>query len=107
MTNKRRIAQQGKAGPRLPGGKARDGSAPQVNCQTATRLIADYLSKHLGRSVCEAFEKHLSHCQDCTALLNTYKKTIEITRSFFTTQSIQHPAPPLPLARLGKDGLSH
>ena len=30
------------------------------------------------------FEKHLEVCPDCVAFLNTYKKTVELTRSFLS-----------------------
>jgi hypothetical protein len=45
-------------------------------------LIADYLGGRLDPMLLAAFENHLGQCADCTAFLNTYKKTIEVTKSF-------------------------
>ncbi|MBI4527821.1 MAG: zf-HC2 domain-containing protein [Deltaproteobacteria bacterium] len=56
-------------------------------------LIADYLAGHLSPTVLAAFERHLGHCHDCTAFLNTYKKTIEATQSFLKIQSPIWPKP--------------
>ena len=50
-------------------------------------LIADYLEGRLDPTVLAAFENHLGQCPDCTAFLNTYKKTIEVTKSFLRIQS--------------------
>ena len=52
-------------------------------------LIADYLAGRLNPPVLAAFEKHLSQCPDCTAFLNTYKKTIETTKSFLKIQALK------------------
>ena len=51
-------------------------------------LIADYLAGRLDPTVLAAFEKHLAHCPDCAAFLNTYKKTIEATKSFLKLQTL-------------------
>jgi anti-sigma factor RsiW len=34
-----------------------------------------------------AFEAHMGRCSDCAAFLKTYKKTIEATRAFLSSQS--------------------
>jgi len=60
-------------------------------------LIADYLAGRLDPTVLAAFEKHLGHCPDCTAFLNTYKKTIEATKSFLKLQSLNIRPKPLRL----------
>jgi hypothetical protein len=36
----------------------------------------------LAATVARSFERHLAICPDCVAFLKTYKKTIELTRSF-------------------------
>jgi hypothetical protein len=51
-------------------------------------LIADYLAGRLDPMVLAAFEKHLGQCPDCSAFLNTYKKTIEVTKSFLRILSL-------------------
>jgi anti-sigma factor RsiW len=55
---------------------------PIATCRDEVRLIADYLTNNLSFSERAAFEAHLTACPDCGAFLTTYKKTIELTRSF-------------------------
>lgn len=61
-----------------------------LTCKNETSLIADYLSSNLPPPLLNAFEKHLKLCPDCAAFLETYKKTIDITRQFLKTQSQRH-----------------
>lgn len=51
-------------------------------CRDATSLILDYLSGGLEPGTVSDFEKHLGDCPDCVAFLNTYKKTLELTKNF-------------------------
>lgn len=53
-----------------------------LTCKDATDLILDYLSRELDSETTAEFEEHLSKCPDCVAFLNTYKKTIQLTKSF-------------------------
>ena len=50
-------------------------------CQQITDLILDYLTGELHPDTAAEFEEHLGICQDCVAFMNTYKKTVEVTRS--------------------------
>lgn len=52
-----------------------------MTCQRVTALIADYLAKDLDPHTAESLERHLSRCPDCPALLNTYKKTVQVVQS--------------------------
>lgn len=61
-------------------------------CKDEVRLIAEYLAARLDEATIEAFEKHLRQCADCAAFLNTYKKTIEISRSVLRSRSGGDPA---------------
>lgn len=45
-------------------------------------MILDFLSGELSPETDSEFQKHLKICPDCVAFLNTYKKTVELTRSF-------------------------
>ena len=65
---------------------SRRGARP-LTCKKETALIADYLTSDLSPGNLAAFEKHLEECPDCKAFLQTYKKTIEITRSFLELES--------------------
>jgi hypothetical protein len=62
---------------------------PDHTCKEEVGLIADYLSGRLDPTILAAFEKHLNDCPDCTAFLNTYKKTIEATKAFLRTHPVK------------------
>jgi Putative zinc-finger len=62
---------------------------PGRTCKDEVALIADYLSRRLDAAILAAFEKHLNDCPDCTAFLNTYKKTIEATKAFLRIDSFK------------------
>jgi anti-sigma factor RsiW len=68
-------------------------------------LIADYLEGRLNPKVLATFEKHLGQCPDCTAFLNTYKKTIDATKSFLKFQLLNIP-PKLKLPPQGRELLA-
>lgn len=53
-----------------------------VTCRDATDLLLDFITGELSAETNTEFEKHLEVCPDCVAFLNTYKKTIELTKSF-------------------------
>lgn len=50
-------------------------------CDDITDLILDYLAGELPPDILMEFEEHLRMCPDCVAFLNTYKKTVQVTRS--------------------------
>jgi hypothetical protein len=56
---------------------------PLITCRTAIDFIPDYLSAGIAPSTTVPFQKHINGCADCAAILHTYRKTIELTRSFF------------------------
>jgi anti-sigma factor RsiW len=39
------------------------------------------MTGELDPETASAFEEHLRLCSDCVAFLNTYKKTVQVTRS--------------------------
>jgi len=59
-------------------------------CKREVEFIADYLSSCLDRQQQVAFEAHLKICSDCVAFLQTYKKTVELTRAFLLSQAQLH-----------------
>jgi Putative zinc-finger len=71
--------------------KPRQPTEQIVTCEDEIALIADYLSSSLSSRVLRTFEEHLQGCRDCTAFLQTYKKTIEVTRSFFRDEVSDKP----------------
>ncbi len=50
-------------------------------CQQITDLILDYITGELHPDTAVEFEEHIGICPDCVAFMNTYKKTVEVTRS--------------------------
>ncbi|HXV79790.1 MAG TPA: zf-HC2 domain-containing protein [Candidatus Binatia bacterium] len=77
--------------------KFRRADPPDPTCRDEVELIEDYLAGRLNPPVLAALEKHLGQCPDCTAFLNTYKKTIEATKSFLKIQSVKTSSQPLTL----------
>ena len=49
-----------------------------LTCQEAIEIMGDYLEAALGVMVAADLERHLDACDECTAYLNTYKKTREL-----------------------------
>lgn len=50
-------------------------------CKQVTSLISDYLNDKLAPAVKRDFQQHLRLCPDCVSFLNTYKKSVSVTRS--------------------------
>lgn len=57
-----------------------------ATCREEVKFIGEYLADGLSGASRQAFEKHLTACPDCASFLATYKKTIDITRSFLKLQ---------------------
>ena len=57
------------------------GRAETAICREITDLLLDYMTGELDSETVSAFEDHLRLCPDCVAFLNTYKKTVQVTRS--------------------------
>ena len=55
-----------------------------MTCQRVTAMIRDYLAGELAPEIAAALQEHLRDCPDCTAFINTYRRT---TRR--TTQALQ------------------
>ena len=60
-----------------------------MNCESETELIGDYVAGNLTSDQYRAFESHRSGCRDCAAFLATYKRTIDLTKSFLRSESLQ------------------
>ena len=65
----------------MPEHRKTDNKTP-LSCKEVTALMMEYLNVTISSDVALAFEAHLAVCPDCKAFLNTYKKTVELTRSF-------------------------
>lgn len=80
--------------------KKKRSAGPAIStCRDEIALIGDYLTNNLSESDRTAFAAHLSACRDCNAFLATYKKTIELTRSFLSARAHSQPLRPLQLRR--------
>ena len=53
----------------------------EKTCRQMTDLVSNYLNDRLSPAVKRDFQQHLRVCPDCVAFLNTYKKTVTVTRS--------------------------
>ena len=56
-----------------------------IRCKKEVEFIADYLSSDLDLQRSKAFENHLKICGDCVTFLETYQRTIELTRVFWSS----------------------
>jgi anti-sigma factor RsiW len=70
--------------------KRRQRADTLLTCKQEVAFISGYISGQLKTSAQAAFQAHLEACPDCAAFLTTYKKTIEITRSFLSTNAAKN-----------------
>ena len=52
-----------------------------MDCQRVADLLVDFVTEELDPEIRKRIDAHLLECPDCMAFLNTYRKTIETTRS--------------------------
>ena len=50
-------------------------------CKQITDLVFNYVHGRLASSLKRDFEQHLRICPDCVNFLNTYRKTVQATKS--------------------------
>lgn len=48
-----------------------------MNCRATIRLICDYLEGRLSPSVEYEVSEHISHCQNCSKVLDAAEHTLE------------------------------
>jgi hypothetical protein len=53
----------------------------ELDCKRVADLLVDFVTEEVDSNIRQAIEAHLKVCPDCTSFLNTYRKTIESTRS--------------------------
>ncbi len=66
-------------------------------CEQMVSKICEYVEGTLDSQLCTDLEKHLSECPDCTVVVNTLKKTIEL---YHQTSQVTEPLPEDVRARL-------
>jgi len=52
-----------------------------LTCAQITAVLVDYVSGDMDTATRAAFERHLHDCQECTAFLATYQKTMALIRA--------------------------
>lgn len=52
-----------------------------LDCQRVADLLVDFVTEEIDPNIRQTIEAHLKECPDCVAFFNTYRKTIESTRS--------------------------
>jgi len=51
------------------------------NCKELLGSLSSYIDGDLSPELCLELEKHLAGCDDCTVVLNTTKRTIDLEHS--------------------------
>ncbi len=51
---------------------------PTENCQHLLHELSDYLDGSASAEVCAEIERHLSDCENCTAVVDTARKTVSL-----------------------------
>ena len=64
-----------------PPGCSWTSSDDDLTCQQAIALLVEYVTDALAPETLRAFQEHLRACEDCCAYLNTYRTTIQATRT--------------------------
>ena len=50
-------------------------------CSELKKMISDYLDGELSENLCHDLERHMNECHDCQIVINTFKKTIELSKT--------------------------
>jgi anti-sigma factor RsiW len=63
-----------------------------VTCHDFVDLLMEYLSGELAEPVRTEFDAHLAECPTCVAYLDTYQKTIQLTKAVLVDPEERVPA---------------
>lgn len=66
------------------------------SCKHLLVSLSDYVDGDLNEDICAEIERHLSECHDCTVVVNTLKKTVEL----YHTTAEPDPLPEAMMQRL-------
>lgn len=50
----------------------------KINCKSVAEHVCDELDEDINSAACRAIKKHLESCPNCTAYLDSLKKTVLI-----------------------------
>lgn len=51
---------------------------PTEGCHHLLHELSDYLDGEASAEVCAEIERHLAGCEDCTAVVDTARKTVDL-----------------------------
>jgi anti-sigma factor RsiW len=68
-----------------------------LNCEALLGSLSEYIDGGLTPELCREIEKHLTSCDNCRAVLNTTKRSIDLVR-----ESKDAPVPDVVRERLFK-----
>ena len=51
-----------------------------LRCRDVVDLLAEYLGEQLEPAAAATLGAHLTGCEDCTAFINTYRKSVQALR---------------------------
>jgi len=74
-----------------------------INCADVMAEIGNYLERDVAEEVRHQLEHHLSHCQTCTVLVDSSRKTLKIvtdTGSFDLSEATFKPIAERIMARI-------
>jgi anti-sigma factor RsiW len=60
------------------------------HCHEIIAELSEYVEGTLSPTLCEDLERHLSSCENCTIVVNTLRKTIEL---YHETEEAEPPLP--------------
>lgn len=60
-----------------------------TNCKDVYKHLCDNLDERLNTPECREFKEHLAHCPNCTAYLDSLKKTVYLYRHYPTPSFAQ------------------
>jgi len=67
-------------------------SEHHLGCHEMLSTISDYVEGELSPELCHELEEHLSGCENCRIVVNTFKKTIDLVHGT-STESMPLPEP--------------
>ena len=70
-----------------------------MTCRELAEFLIDYLSGELPSDVRAQFEYHLGECPDCVAYLDSYRRTIQLSKQSLVDPGEAVPAMPDDLVR--------
>lgn len=62
---------------------------PYIPCEEVITFLWAYLGGELPPEKAEEFERHLSVCPSCVNYIETYKKTVELSRGTFQPEEAE------------------